>query len=264
MRRRILLVCGLGLLVFTAGCSLGGGGGEISEEKLTEEADYDWDASANTSYTLITGETFSLSSPDYRAVIEVTNQSTLEVFGERRFRDDTSLGVEALQFRFTNGTVVNATHGNLTAVEGSDETEIQLPAENGTVAFRDGRSGRSWSTPVYVDGSHQVTLPNGTRVGIPFLSRVSPGGYDTTLEDGRMTVRWDEIEGGSITIRYYLLRDLYIFGGIAVLGLLLGIGGLLYYVRQIRRAKEQRQDVGLDVEVDDDDVGDDGPPPGMR
>ena len=79
-----------------------------------------------------------------------------------------------------------------------------------------------------------------------------------------MTLYWDEIEDGSIDIRFYLLRDLYIFGGIIGISLLLGAAGIAYYVRQIRAAKEKREDVGLDVEVDDDDVGGDGPPPGMR
>jgi len=264
MKRRVLVVCGLAVLVFLAGCSFGGGGGEISQDQLLEEAEYDWDTNATTTYTLITGETFSLSSPEYSAVIELTNQTTLEVYRESTFGGDSSLGVEALQFRFTNGTVVNATHANLTAVEGSDETEIQLPASNGTVAFRATRSGRSWSTPVYAEGSHEVTLPNGTRVGIPLLSSVDPGGYDGTVEDSRQTIYWDEIEDGSISIRFYLLRDLYIFFGIIGLSLLLGVGGLLYYLRKIRQAKKKREDVGLDVEVDDDDVGGDGPPPGMR
>ena len=262
MKRRVLVVCGLAVLVFLAGCSFGGG--EISQDELTEEAAYDWDTNATTTYTLITGESLSLSSPKYSAVIEITNQTTLEVYRESTFRGDSSLGVESLQFRFTNGTVVNATHGNLTAVEGSDETAIQLPASNGSVAFKATRSGRSWSTPVYAEGSHEVTLPNGTRVGIPLLSRVDPGGYDDTVEDGRQTLYWNEIEDGSISIRFYLLRDLYIFGGIIGISVVLGIGGLVYYLRQIREAKKKREDVGLDVEVDDDDVGGDGPPPGMR
>ena len=95
-------------------------------------------------------------------------------------------------------------------------------------------------------------------------TRVDPGGYDDTVEDGRQTLYWNEIEDGSISIRFYLLRDLYIFGGIIGISVVLGIGGLVYYLRQIREAKKKREDVGLDVEVDDDDVGGDGPPPGMR
>jgi hypothetical protein len=263
MKRRLLIVCGLGLLVFLAGCSFGGGG-EISEDELTEEAEYDWDANATARYVLLDDDTFSLSSPKYTAVIEVTNRTTLSVYRESTFQGDSSLGIEALQFQFTNGTIVDATHGNLTAVEGSDETDIELPARNGTVAFRTTRSGKTWSTPVYVEGSHEVVLPRGTRARIPLLSEISPGGSDSTVSDSRQTIRWDDLDDGSITVRYYLLRDLYIYGGITVIALLLGVGGSVYYLRQIRQARQKREDVGLDVEVDDDDVGGDGPPPGMR
>jgi len=41
-----------------------------------------------------------------------------------------------------------------------------------------------------------------------------------------------------------------------------GGGGLFYYRRQIDRLRQQRLEMGIDVEIDDDD--DDGPPPGMR
>lgn len=263
MKRRTLVLCGLAALVFLSGCSFGGGG-EIDEDELTEQAEYEWDDNATVTYTLQSSDTLSFSSATYKSVIDVTNQTTIEVFRERSFRGDASLGIEALQFRFTNGTVVNATHANLTAIQESEQTDIRLPARNGTVGFVAGRSGKSWSTPVYVEGTHRVILPSGTRVGIPFLSRTNPGGYETTVEDNRMTIRWEELEDGSISIRYYLVRDLYLFGGLIVLGLLAALGGALYYFRQIRQAREKRKEVGLDVETEDEDAGGDGPPPGMR
>jgi hypothetical protein len=94
------------------------------------------------------------------------------------------------------------------------------------------------------------------------MSQVSPGGYDSSVEDSRMTIHWDEIEDGSISVRYYLVRDLYLFGGLAALAALLAVGGALYYLRQIRTAREKREEVGLDVETDEDYGGND-PPPGM-
>jgi len=263
MKRRTLALCGLAALVFLSGCSFGGGG-EIDEDELTERAEYEWDDNATASFTLQSSDTLSFSSATYKAVIDVTNRSTLPVFSERSLRGDTSIGIEALQFRFTNGTVVNATHANLTAIQESEETVIRMPATNGTVGFISGRSGKSWSTPVYVEGSHEVTLPASTRVGIPYLSRTDPGGYETSVEDDRMTIRWGELEDGSISIRYYLVRDLYLFGGLIAVALLAAVGGALYYVLQIRRAREKRKEVGLDVESEDDDLGGDGPPPGMR
>lgn len=264
MKRRTLALCCLGVLVFLAGCPLGGGGGEISEDDLTGEAEYDWDRNVTAAFTLQSSDVFSFSSATYAAVVEVTNQSTVSVHEDSTFRGDQSIGLGALRFRFVNGTVVNATHSNLTAVKQSGQTDIQLPADNGTVAFTSGRSGKTWSIPVFVEGSHQVTLPSGTRVGIPLLSEVSPDGYDSTTENNRMTLRWEELDGGSISVRYYLVRDLYLFGSLLGLAVLLAGGGVLYYVRQIRRARRKRQEVGIDVEMDDDDVGGDGPPPGMR
>lgn len=261
MRQRVLLLGGLVVLVFLAGCSFGGG--EIPEEELTGEAEYDWDTDANASFTLHDSERFSFASETYAAVITVRNQSTLQVYRESALQGENSLQIEALQFRFTNGTVVNATHQNLTAIQRSDDTEIRLPARNGTVGYTTAREGKRWSTPVFVDGPHQVTLPAGARVGVPLLSRTIPRGYDTTVADDRMTIRWEEPERDQVLVRFYLVRDLYLLGGVIGLATLAATVGVLYYVRVIREARKKREEIGLDVDMEDDDFGDD-PPPGMR
>lgn len=270
MNRRLLAIGALVVLVFLSGCSLFGGGGEISDDQLTKNATYQWDTDAKASYNLSTAPLISLSSNNYKAVIGLGQNETLEIHRERTFRGDTSVEIKALQFQFDNGTVVNASHSNLTAVENSDNTEIQVPAENGTVAFTAewggsswGGYGRSWSTPTFVDGSHEVTLPDGARVGIPLLSRVLPGGYESTVENNRMTLYWDEPNNGNIAVRYYQVRDLYLLGGIALIAIVIGTAGALYYYRQIQLAREKRKEVGLDVE-EEDEYGSDGPPPGMR
>jgi len=59
------------------------------------------------------------------------------------------------------------------------------------------------------------------------------------------------------------VQDLYLLGGVAGVAAIVALGGLLYYYRTIRAAQQEREEVGLDVEVDDDEFGDD-PPPGMR
>ncbi|WP_293028431.1 DUF5803 family protein, partial [Natronococcus sp.] len=43
---------------------------------------------------------------------------------------------------------------------------------------------------------------------------------------------------------------------------LLGGAAMAYYYRKVQKLKEQREEMGLDVELDDD--SDDGPPPGMK
>jgi hypothetical protein len=256
MNRRVLALLALAALVFLSGCSAFGGGG-LDEDDLLGDQEYDWESNTTATYDL------STSSDSYAAVLELSNQSELSIHRSTTFRGDQSVSIGDLKFQFQNGTVVNATHPGLTASEDSDETDITVPDPNGTVAWTAGRSGKDWSTPVFVEGSYQVRLPESTRVGIPLLSRTGPSPDRTTTEDDQMTLYWSEIEDGSISIRYYIVRDLYIFGGVAIVALLLGMGGTVYYLREIRSAQKKREQVGLDVE-EDDDVEGDGPPPGMR
>ena len=270
MNRRALAVGGLLVLVALAGCL---GGGEIDEEELGADAEYDWETNATAHYNVTTASLLSLSSNDYQAILRVESQSTLELSESTLFRGDRPVSIRALQFRYPNGTVVDATEsGNLTAVEGSDETEIQLPAENGTVAYTVdwggatrawGGSPRTWRVESPVEGSHEVVMPEGSRADLPFFSLTSPGGHETTVENDRAVLRWDDLDGG-ITVRYYLVFDLYLLGGLVAVTGLAGIVGGAYYYRGIRRAREKREEVGLDVEQEDDDLDDDGPPPGVR
>jgi hypothetical protein len=268
--RRLLAVGALFALVALSGCL--GGGGEISEDKLTQNAEYDWEKNVTASYDVTTTSLLSFSSNDYRAVISVENQSVLELSRSTLIRGDQSVSIRALRFRYPNGTELNATHENLTAVEQSDETEIRLPAENGTVAYSAnwggasrawGGSPRTWRVQTPVEGSHEVMMPEGARTDLPLFSLTSPGGHDTSVEDNRAYLRWDDLDSGSITVRYYLVRDLFLFGGLFAIAGLVGVGGVAYYYRGIQRARQKREEVGLDVEQDDD-TGDDGPPPGVR
>jgi len=254
--RRLLAVVALAALVFLSGCSVFGGG-EIDEDDLVGEQEYDWETNATASYDL------SVSSSAYTAVLTVRNESSLTIRQSTAFQGDQPISVESLQFRFENGTVVNATHPGLTATEGSSSTEFGLPASDGAVAFTAPRTGKEWSTEVFVDGSHEVHLPESTRVGIPFLSRTSPSPDRETVEDDQMTLFWED-PGSSISLQYYLVRDLYIFGSILGLSLIIGVVGIVHYVRQIRQARQKREDVGLDIDYDDDEFGGGGPPPGMR
>jgi len=256
--RRVLAVGALVAVVLLSGCL--GGGGEIDEDELTGDAEYNWDTDANATYDVTTASLLSFSSNDYQAVIGVENRSTLSLHRSTLLRGDQPISIEALQFRFPNGTVVDASHGNLTAVEGSGETEIRLPAENGTVGYTANWGGatRAWGgsprtlrlqTPV--EGSHEVIMPDSARTDIPLLSLTSPGGHETTVEDNRPHLYWEDLDSGSITVRYYLVRDLFLFGGLFALAGLVSIGGAVYYYRGIQRAREKREEVGLDVEQGD-------------
>lgn len=258
MNNRHRAVLALVALVFLSGCTLFGGG-ELSEDQLSGDQEYDWDSNATTTINL------SSSTDTYAAVVDVTGQQELDVYLEDTFRGETSVQIEALQFQFTNGTVVNASHPSLSAVQNRDQTTIRLPTENGSVGYTAPRGGKGWTGPVLVEGSVRMDLPEGTRVGLWGLSRVNPNPDQNTVENDRTALLWEEMERGDpISVRYYLVRDMYIFGALFALVVSLGIGGVAYYYRQVRRAQSKREDVGLDVETDDDDIGDDGPPPGMQ
>jgi hypothetical protein len=137
-----------------------------------------------------------------------------------------------------------------------------LPAEAGKVGYTARRSGKQFSSPVFLQGSHEITLPPGARIGIPLLSQAGPGGYNTSVTDNRMTVQWGNLTRGSLSVRYYLQRDLLLFTGLVVFVVVVGAGGTLYYLRQIRRLEATREEMGIDVDYEDD-PRDDGPPPGM-
>ena len=66
---------------------------------------------------------------------------------------------------------------------------------------------------------------------------------------------WDEVRGDRIVVRYYLVRDLYLFGGLTAIGAVLGAVGLSYFWLQLRTIQRRREEVGLDVETGGDDSG---------
>ena len=253
MNRRYLALGAVVVLVALSGCL---GGGDISEEDLNAEAEYDWDTDTTV--------TVDLSRSSYTTVVNVTNQSTLSVYERDALGTDNPVQLTALRFRYPDGTVVNASEGNLSAELTNDRTEIGLPAEEGQVAYTAERTGKSFSTPAFTEGSYSVRLPENSRIGIPLLSAASPGGYTTAIDESdRMVVTWEGVESGTVSVRYYLQRDVWLFGGLVAIAFSIGLGGLLYYVRQIRRLEAQREELGLDVDYEDDPT-DDGPPPGMR
>ncbi|MHB9286288.1 DUF5803 family protein [Halobacteriales archaeon Cl-PHB] len=253
MNRRLLALGGLVVLALLAGCF---GPSEIPEDKLTQDANYTWDTDANASYTL--------DRSSYQAVFTAPNATTIEVYGSDALGTDQPVNVEALKFRFQNGTVVNASHANLSATLAQKRTKIQLPTTEGQVAYTAPRTGKEFATPVVVSGTQTITLPPSARVGVPLLSQVSPGGSSTSVEDDRMTVRWSERTDGTLRVSFYLQRDLLLFSLLILVVVTLGVGGSIYYLRQIRRLERRREELGLDVDYDDDDPRDQGPPPGMR
>jgi hypothetical protein len=254
MRNRHLLAFGLvAVLVALAGCSSVFGPSQPDPAELNASADYGWDANATTS--------INVSRSSYQMVVTVENRTELEIHQRSDIGTEEPVQVSALRFRYPNGTVVNASA--MTVENSREKTTITLPNRSGQVAFTAPRHGKRFSTPVFVEGSHAVTMPPQARIGVPLLSQAVPNGYTTSVSGDRMTVYWENVERGPVITRYYLQRDLYLFGGLFGLLVVAGGAGALYYVRQIRELEEQREEIGLDVETDEDDLDGRDPPPGM-
>jgi hypothetical protein len=255
MRRGWLALLGVAFLIALAGCGSLLGPGEPDQEALQENKTYDWDTQANTSITL--------ARSNFTAVLTVSNKSEVRLYRVDGVGTDRPLQISALKFRYPNGTVLNAS--GIEVEKKTKRTVVTLPQEEGQVAFTSPRSGKRFATPVFVDGSFAMHLPPGARVGVPLLSQVSPSASERSVDDSsdRMTLLWSSTERDSVLVRYYLERDLLIFGSLFAVLSGVAIGGALYYLRKIRRLERQREEIGLNVDTEDDEF-DDGPPPGMQ
>lgn len=263
MSRRVLLLLAVVALVGLSGCAGLLGGGSVSDERLDEAPaePYAWNASVDAHITVTENATF-------RAVYR-TNASELELYRRDGFGGRNAIPVRALRYRYPNGTVITgsefADRGGGVSRSRSAVT-VTLPSDaprnaTGRLAFSSESTPKRFALPTFVEGSYEVVLPPGRRIGFPLFGRASPPGHVTTRDDaGRVHVRWDRVGSDAVVVRFYLQRDLAIFGGIAAGLVLLGVGGALYYRRRIRALRRRREELGLDVDVEDDDLGDDGPP----
>lgn len=234
MRRRLWGIVVLALLATTAGCMGPFGGNEVDEEALAEDASYDWDTTAAT--------TLTIDQDAIHAVYSVENRSTLEVYAYRRFNNERPVDPVALRFRYPNGTVVG--HEAMSVSKTNSRTVIELPASEGQVAMQLQKTGKQIRVPVVVEGSHEVVLPENTDVQYFLLGRVSPRA-DERVEgpDGQVHLRWDDLTAESLSVRYYLERDLLIFTAVVALASVLAIGGLVYFWLQLRSLRARRQQV---------------------
>jgi len=262
-RRLVLASLALVALALVAGCL---GSGPIPDDRLdaSPEEAYAWDQPERVHITL-------QENAKFRAVYRL-NSTEMELFRRDGFGGRNPLSVEAIRYRYPNGSVVTGTEiraRNGSVERNRDRVLVTLPADappGGKLAFTADSTPKRFSLPVYVEGDYEVVLPPNRRVEVPVFGSVSPGGYSTeTTPDARTHIQWDEVTSRSVVVQFYLQRDLYIFGGVAAALVVLGIGGLAYYRRQIEALKRQREELGLDVEEeDDDDEFRRGPPPGMR
>ncbi|GGL43490.1 hypothetical protein GCM10009037_28670 [Halarchaeum grantii] len=242
MRRRWLLVAlAVVALAAGAGCL---GSGTVSDQQLAQNATYDWNATEEANASVVVNAT----GGSYQAVLNVTgsNESELRFSQSSTFTGDQPVPIAAVQFRYPNGTVVNASA--ISVSEGRDAVTVTPPSENGTFAYTAPMGSRSLGVPVVLSGaSHEVVLPDGMRANLPVFGQVSPSGYERTVVDDRTRLRWSSVDANQLSVRYYLERDVYLFAGLVALAALVAVGGVVYFRLQIRRLEREREESGLDV-----------------
>lgn len=227
--RRLAAVAALVALAMLAGC----GGGGIDRAALSENATYDWNTTANATYDVS-------DDGEFTAVLNLQNRSSVAAYQYDRFGDETPMQLSAVKFRYRNGTVVDA--AALTVETDSGRTVVQAPRSNGTLAFTASHGSKRFVVPTAVSGSHVVSLPSGMRVSVPLFGHVRPGGYETTLSDDRVRIRWDDVEAGTtIDVQYYLGRDVYIFLGLVSVLFGIAVAGVIRFRLQIRRLERERE-----------------------
>ena len=246
MNRRLgLAIIAVLTLTVTAGClDYVTGGGEISDDVLDAEPDaaYDWETDRNVTLTLDTGSQF-------RGVYNVSADQRLRLYQPTSIGQEGPLDISAVRFRYDNGTVISGTElrdrGEIDQTP--DEVYVTVPAD-GRLAFTAGATPRRLTLPVYVQGSYEVILPEGSRMDFFLFSNTVPAGATTERVDNRVRVTWENVESSSILVQYYQNNDLTIFG--AIIGILsaIAVGGLYYYRRQIDRLHATRVEMGLDDE----------------
>ncbi|PSP75834.1 hypothetical protein BRC81_14245 [Halobacteriales archaeon QS_1_68_20] len=241
---------GVVLVVVTSGC-LGAFGG-VSQERLCEEADYDWNKTANATYRVSDDNT-------YQAVYEVNNTSSMELHTRDGLGNDDPLEISSVKFRAEDGTVYDCEDIDVETTR--HETIVEFPEENGQFAYTAESPPKRFGTQRFVDGSHEVILPPDREISNPIFGSVQPSGYDVSRPGDQVHIRWDDADGRRISVQYYLKRDIPLFFGIVTVAGIAALAGIAYYYRLVRGLERRREEAGLDVDVDDDDRRD--PPPGM-
>lgn len=249
MNRLLLAALAVALLVGLAGCATIFGG--ISDETLDEEAEYDDLKAENVTVAI------DVEGSEFRAVYDLNDTDSLELYRSGYYRER-ALDIRAVHYWYPNGTKV--TGSELTVDQGRSSTDVVVPDGNGTLAFTGDAGSRTFTLPAYVDGSYVLYLPEGHRSTHLLFGRVSPGSYEREVADDRERISWEHVDG-TVRVQHYAQRDVPLFYGLVSLAVIIGgtIMGIKY--RQVQRLRRRREELGLDVDLEDD--SDRKPPPGF-
>ncbi|ELY47712.1 DUF5803 family protein [Natronorubrum bangense] len=255
-RRLVFAVLAVGLLVGLAGCTALFSG--ISDEELDREQEYDDLREGDADVTIDIEGGSLISNSEFRAVYDLNDTEELSLYRSNIY-SDRALDIHSVRYWHPNGTEMT---GSELDIEQSDtSTDVRVPDGNGTLAFSGDAGRKTFTLPAYMHGSYEVTIPDSHRTSNFLFGSVSPSGYDREIVDDQERLTWEDVDS-TVSLRYYLARDIPLFIGLVTTVALIGGVGIAYYYRQVKRLREQREELGLDVELDDD--SDDGPPPGMR
>lgn len=232
-RRQVLAGMLVVLLVGSAGCTVLSPG-EVDQDALGEDVAYEWDTQANG--------TIRVGEDGYRAVYNISNRSEVQLFEFDRFNNERPFDPRGVKFRFPNGTVVGAE--GMTVEKTRSFTVISLPATEGKFAYSGPKSGKHVRVPTVIPGSHEMILPESARIQYPLFGRVLPRDYTWEMEGDMVHIHWDDVRTDQIIVRYYLVRDLWLFGGIVGIAFLVLIGGGVYLWRELQEVRERRGEVG--------------------
>ena len=223
MRRRVAFA-----LVLVAAALLTGCLSPLPQEGEVDHGDR-WNTSADVTY-YIEDNTFT-------AVVQVEslNGSEFEIWERDPFGGDNPVQVAGVRFR-EDGNVTNITDVDTSG----DRTVIELPDEEGRLAYVAAKSGTSFTHPSPVTGSVAVHLPPGTDARDFFLGRISPGGYNVTSEEP-LVLRWDGLERGRyVTVEYYQRGYPYVLIGVLAVLLIAAVAVVLYYRRRLEEMEEKQ------------------------
>jgi len=234
MNRRLLALPVLALLLLTSGC-LGGG---LNESELSANQTYDWETNATATVTV--------GPENYRAVYTVSDGQPLEVYQKDRLTGERFVQISSVKFRYPNGTVVGS--AEIETSRSGDRAVIDPPAASGQLAYTAPTPPKDFSTPILVEGSYEVILPPGMRIGVPLFGTIEPGGSEHSIEDDRVHLYWEEEPSGQIQLHWYLERDFYLFVGLVGALVCSAVGGVIYYKLQISSIVEKRRENDFDLE----------------
>ncbi len=264
MNRRYLLAAGLlAFLIASAGCTgVFGGQNPVPKQQLdaAPSQPYNWTSNASA-YILVTQHSKFEVVYDLNAA--KLQNGTIKFSRQDTFGGQNPLNVQMVRYRYPNGTVINGSqfsdHGG-SVTQSRDAVSVTIPSDHpkgkpGQLAFTSDTSPKRFSLPTFVKGSYEVVLPPDRRVNLPIISSIQPSGYTVSSPDdqGRTHIYWKKVSADNVSVQYYLQRDVYLLGGGLAIFAVLGLAGALYYQRQIDALRDQRQNLGLDVERNDDD-----------